>query len=86
MEGEREVKTQVHEFGKLEEIFEDIDGDIFDTVLSFGLFHESKNKLKTFKYQGFDFHNVYKTHFHHFCLDQTLNFPYFVVWCMSNYS
>ena len=86
MEGEREVKTQVHEFGKLEEIFEDIDGDIFDTLLSFGLVHELKNKLKTFKDQGFDLHNVYKTQFHYFCLDQTLNFPYFVACCASNYS
>ena len=47
MEGEREVEAQVNEFGKLEEIFEGKDDNIFDTVLSFGIICELKNKLKT---------------------------------------
>ena len=49
MEGEGEVETQVHEFGKLEEIFEDRYGDVFKTMLSFSPVHESKNKIQTFK-------------------------------------
>ena len=45
MEGEREIETKVHEFGKLEDIFEDRDGNIFDIIISFGPVHELKNKL-----------------------------------------
>ena len=46
MEVEGEVETQAHKFSKLDDIFEDRDGDIFDTVLSFGPMHELKNRLK----------------------------------------
>ena len=47
MEGGWEIETQLHEFGKLEEIFEDRDGDIFYTIISFGLFHELKIKFQS---------------------------------------
>ena len=46
MGGEGEVEAHVREFNKLEEIFEDMDGDFFDTVFNFDLMHELKNKLK----------------------------------------
>ena len=46
MEGEGEVETKVSEFSKLDEIFEYMDGDIFDMVLSFGPVHELKNRLQ----------------------------------------
>ena len=35
LEGEGEVEVQVIEFNKPNENFEDMDGDVFDTVLSF---------------------------------------------------
>ena len=68
------MKSLAKEFNKLEEIFEDRDGDVFDTVLSFGNIHELKNKLKTLETQGIDVNGIHKSEFHHFCLDQTLNF------------
>ena len=48
--------------------------------------HGLKNILKTLKTQGVELQNVCRSHFHYLCLDQTLNFPYFVAWCASNYS
>ena len=41
------MEVHVREFSKLEEIFEKRYGDVFVTVLYFGLVHELKNKLKT---------------------------------------
>ena len=76
--GEGEVDTQVYEFSKLDEIFEDNDGDIFDIVLSFGMVHESNNRIKYLEEQGIDLHDIHKSHFHHFFPDQTL---YFFVFC-----
>ena len=58
MEGEGEIKAQVREFNKLEEIF-----DVFDTVLSFGPVNELKNKLKTLQTQGIDIHDIHRSHF-----------------------
>ena len=49
MEGVGEIEARAHHFRKLEEIFEDRDGDVFDTVFSFFLFHELKSKIQTFK-------------------------------------
>ena len=49
MEGEGEVETHVCEFNKLDEIFEDMDGDVFGKVLSFGPVHELKNRINTFR-------------------------------------
>ena len=86
MEGEGEVEAHVRELNNLEEIFEDKDRDVFDTVLSFSPVHELKNKLKTLETQGIYVHDVHRSHFHHFCPNQTLNFPVFVAWCTSNYS
>ena len=40
------MEAHVREFNKLEEMFEDQDGDVFDTALSFNPMHELKNKLK----------------------------------------
>ena len=52
MESRGEVEAQALEFQKLEEIFEDRDGVVFDTFLSFGTIHQLKVKLQAFKYQG----------------------------------
>ena len=49
MESGGEIKAHVHEFRKLEEIFKDKDGNVFDIVLSFGPIHELKSKIQTFK-------------------------------------
>ena len=84
--GEGEVDTQVYEFSKLDEIFEDNDGDIFDIVLSFGMVHESNNRIKYLKEHGIDLHDIHKSHFHHFYQTKPFIFLYFVSWCASNYS
>ena len=34
-----EVEVQALEFQKIDEVFKDKDGDIFDTILSFGPIH-----------------------------------------------
>ena len=80
------MEVHVREFSKLEEIFEKRYGDVFVTVLYFGLVHELKNKLKTIETRGIDVHDIHKSYFHHFCPDQTLNFPYFVTWCATKHS
>ena len=86
MEEEGEVKAQVRQFNKLDENFEDRDGYVFHKVLSFGPVHDLNNILKILEAQGVDLHDIHRSHFHYFCPDQTLNFPYFVAWCDSNYS
>ena len=86
MEGKGEIETQALEFEKLEEILKERDGDVFDPIFSFGLVHELKVKLQAYKDQGTDLHSVYKSEFHHFFPDQTLNLFDFVSWCALNYS
>ena len=78
MEDRGEVEAHVQEFEKINEVFEDGDGDAFDTLLSFSTFYELKTNLQDFKHQGTNLHGVYQTQFHHFFLDQTLNFLDFV--------
>ena len=39
MDSGGETETQTLEFQKLEEVFEDRDGDIFDNIMSFGSVH-----------------------------------------------
>ena len=66
MKAKGEVKAQFRKFNKLEETFEDRDGDVFNIVLYFGPMHELKNKLKTLETQGVDVHSVHTSHFHYF--------------------
>ena len=81
-----EIEAQVLEFLKIEEVFEDRDSEIFYTLLSFGPVNQLKTKIKVFKDQGTYLHGVFTSHFYFFSVEQTLNFPYFVEWCASNYS
>ena len=66
MEGEGEVEVHVKKFNNLEEIFEDRDGDVSDTLLSFGPVHEIKSKLKTLEAQEINVNGIHKYYFHHF--------------------
>ena len=86
MDSEDEVGEHALELQKIDEVFEDRDSDIFYTLLSFGPIHQLKTKLEAFKDQGIDLHGIFQSYFYHFCLEQTLNFPYFIDWYASNYS
>ena len=52
MDSRREMEAQALEFQKIEEVFEDKDSEIFDTLLSFGSIKQLQIKLKTFKEKG----------------------------------
>ena len=80
------VEVQNLEYQKLEELFEDRDSEVFDTILLNGWIDTFKKKLKLLKDQGTDIHNVYQNYFHFFTIDQTLDPPEFVDWCANNYS
>ena len=45
-----------------------------------------KEKLRLFKEQGTDVHNIYQSYFHFFTTDQTSSCMEFVTWCADNYS
>ena len=49
MDSGGEVEFQSLEFQKIDEVFEDGDGDIFYTIFSFGPVHQLKTKLESFK-------------------------------------
>ena len=59
MESGWEIETENLEFQKLEDVFKDRDGGIFDTIISFGPIHQLKTKLDAFKDQGTYLHNVF---------------------------
>ena len=69
-----ELMTQNLDYDKIEELFEDRDLDIFDTILLNEPVETVKNKLKLLKDQGTYMHDIYKSLFHHFSTHQTLNF------------
>ena len=81
-----ELSIQNLEYKNIEELFEDRDSDIFDTILLNEPMETVKNKLKLCKDQGTDMHNIYKSLFHHFSMYQTLSFHEFVDWCTVIYS
>ena len=83
MDSGGEIEAQALEFQKIEEVLEDRDSEVFDTLLSFGSINQLKTKIKTFQYQGTDLHGVCMSHFYFLCLEQTLNFLDFVEWCAS---
>ena len=81
-----EVEVLNLEYQKIEELFEDKDSKTFDIILLNGPIEALKNKLKLLKHQGIEIHNFYKSYFHYFSTDQTLNCPEFIDWCATNYS
>ena len=70
-----EVEALNLEYQNIEELFEDKDSEIFDTILLNGPIEAVKNKLKLLKDQGTEIHNFYRSYFHYFSLDQTLSYP-----------
>ena len=74
------------EYQKIEELFEDKDAEVFDTILLKGPIDVVKQKLKLLKDHGTYIHNVYPSYFHYFTTDETLNCPEFIDWCSINYS
>ena len=63
MAGVREVEALSLEYQKIEELFEDKDSEIFDTILLNGPIEALKNKLKLLRDQGKKIHSVYKSYF-----------------------
>ena len=57
------VEAWALEYQNIEEVFEDKDCDIFDTLLPFGLVKQLKSKLTVLKDQSIDFHGVYRSYF-----------------------
>ena len=64
MDSGGEIESRVLDFQKFEEVFEDRDSEIFDTLLSFVLVNQLKTKIKTFMDQGTNLHGVLKSHFY----------------------
>ena len=86
MDSGGEVEAQALEFQKIDEVLEDRDVGIFDTILSFSPIHQLRKRLDAFKDQGIDLQNVFQYYLYFFYPEQTLNFPYFIDCCASNYS
>ena len=80
------VEAQNLEYQKVEELFEDRDAEVFDTILLNRPVATIKQKLKMIKDQGTDIHNVYQSYIHLFTTNQTLNCPEFVECCALNCS
>ena len=80
------VEAQNLEYQEFEELFEDRDVEVFDTILLNGPIDIVKQNLKLLKYQGIDIHNFYQSYFPFFITGQTLNCPEFVDWCAKKYS
>ena len=59
MESEGEVEAQALEFQKLEEIFEDRDGDVLDTIISFVPFHQLKYVRILIQPLVLEFHSLF---------------------------
>ena len=73
----KEVEAQNHEYQRIEEVFEDKDSDIFDTILLNGPIDVVKTKLKLLKDQGTEVHSIFMSYFHYFTTEKTLKFPEF---------
>ena len=57
------VEAWSTESQKVEELFEDRDAEVFDTILLNGPIDTINKKLKLLKYQGTHIHNVYQSYF-----------------------
>ena len=66
MDSGGEIEDQALEFQKIEDVFGDRDGEVFDTLLSFGSINQLQAKLKTLKEQGKGIHGVYRSYFSFF--------------------
>ena len=66
MVGVEEVETHNLEYHRIEDVFEDKDLDIFDTILLNGPIYSIKTKLKLLKDQGTKLHGIFKSYFHYF--------------------
>ena len=58
-----EVEVQNLEYQRIEEVFEDKDSNIFDTILFNGPIDSVKTKLKLLKYKGTEVHGIF-SYFH----------------------
>ena len=52
MDSGGEIDVQSLEYQKIEEVFEDKDSEVFDTLLSFGSVNQLKTRIKTFEDHG----------------------------------
>ena len=86
MDSGGEIEVQALEYRKIEEVFEDMDSEVFVTMLYFGPINQIKTKIKDFEDQGTYLHGVYRSYFHFLCPEKSLGFPDFVEWCAPNYS
>ena len=59
-----EVEVHTLEYHRIEEVFEDKDSEVFDTILLNGSIDLVKIKLKVLKDQGMKFHGVFRSFFH----------------------
>ena len=80
------VEAQALEYQKIEEVFEGIDCEVFDTILLVVLVYLLKTELKVLIDQGTNVHGGFKSYFQFFCTQQTLSFPEFIDWYACNYS
>ena len=81
-----ELEVQNLEYQKNEELYDDKDSEVFDTILLNGPIEFINKKIKILKDTGTDVHGIYRSYFHHFSIDQTLSFHEFVDWCHTSYS
>ena len=80
-----ELMAQKLEYHKIEELSEDIDSEVFDTILLNGLVETIKNKMNLLRDQGTDVHDICWLFFHHFSTYKTLSCPEFVDVCTASY-
>ena len=77
MDEVEEVESLNLEYQNIEDLFEDKDSEIFDTILLNGHIEDVKNKLKFLKEQGIQIPIVYRSYFHYLSTDQNLSSPEF---------
>ena len=79
-----EIELQNLEYQRIEEFFEDKELENFDTILLNSRIDSIKTKLKLLTEQGMEVHEIFKSYFHYFTIEQTLNFRDFVDSCACN--
>ena len=61
MDEVEELAVQNLEYQKIDELFEERDSEVFDTILLNWPIETMKNKLKLLKYQGIYVHDIYSS-------------------------
>ena len=61
-----DLEVQNLEYQNVEEFLEDIESEIFDTILLIDNVETAKNKLKILKDRGNDTHRVFRSYFFYF--------------------